>query len=127
MLESHRTVIVELSLETLARGRVVDLVDKKLAEALAHCRELPDLEKVREVTLQLLLKPALEEGEFNVNVGTRVTTKLPVAKGPVDRATLRDGRFEVFNVPGSSERQSDITDFTTVKQQRSVAADGSEK
>ena len=121
-IESQRSVLTAAGLETLARGRVVEQVNERLAEALAHCVEFPNLEKPRTLTLTLTLKPVSAQdagGEIATNIASKVDVKLPGLKGPVDRAVLLDGEFQVLNVPTSAENQTDIADFAAVKQQRS--------
>ena len=106
-------VLTQGRLETLSRGRVMELVNEKLEEALKHCLAAPGLDKPRELVLTVRLKPLLEEGEAAVNIGTSVNLKLPGHKGPSDRAVWRNGEFQVFSVPSTAERQMDVVDFAS--------------
>lgn len=115
----QRPVLMEANIETIAMGRVVEQVNARIAEGLAHCLEHTNLDKPRTITLKIAIKPSLDEGEVAAAIATKVDVSWPGQKGPVDRAVLRNGSFQVLNVPGTAESQTDITDFTTVKQQRS--------
>lgn len=109
--ETVDDVLTDGQLATLSRGRIMKTVDDAIEECMRHCLNNPGITKERELVLRLKFKPLMEEGEPSVNIGSSVNKTLPGNRGPSDRAVYRDGKFKVFSVPGTVERQMDVVDF----------------
>lgn len=112
--------LVEMRIETLSQGEVLDRANEALSEVLKHCSDYPLLSKPRKVKIEIQIAPGQHPATQETFVSAKffAAAELPKLFGNDDCAFLREGKFRVRQSQGTETLDENQMHFDELKARR---------